>query len=380
MKTLKSNTTSSVLCAAAFIFGMSQYAPAVEISGSMQLEAYGSSDFEGNDLIHDTDTDMDLAVTHRFNNRWSATVQMEAHGNDTKIWDFFDGAFVQYRYSDKFTVKLGDMSFVEGTFKYYGYDDEEKFAAGMRSHDVRGIEIYAYGLQLGAGFARGSNDENGSDGHGHETYDLHLAYQLDAGKQCFRIFGDYKSLQDKHLNEIHGGLDAKMLFGPASLHAVYGIHVDQLTESEPKAAHAILVEPEVKIGSFDIKGSALYTIVDSKKQPTVHGWDQDYYTLMSRKYEVPEYFFAYIEPSFIFNSALAIGIPVEYHTNSPVNYKDISYETIESGARVYLTPVENLNVTTMAKITVPIGDEDMEFNNSNDNTNFTFGAELTYSF
>lgn len=373
--------TKQFLCsAAAMVCALSSGSYALEISGNMESKAYATTDFEDSDVLHTLDTDLNLAISHRFNEKWSATLKLEAEGTFAKAAALYDGAFVQYTPSPNLAFKVGDISFTEGAIKYYLYDDEEKFAAGMRSHDIRGFEINAYGLQIGAGFARGKNDENGSDGIGFETYDVHLAYQLNIGRQALRAFGDYKSLQDKHLNELHSGIEVNLLFGGFGLHAVYGLHADQLSESEPKATHVILLEPNFAYGMFSIKGSALYSIVDSRKLPTVHGWNQDYYTLMNQKYEVPEFFFAYLEPGISFNNSIALGVPVEFHTNTPVRYKDVSYETIETGARLYLTPVEHLDITAVSMVKIPIGDKEEVFNNSKDNTKISFGAEMLFSF
>ena len=233
----------------------------------------------------------------------------------------------------------------------------------MAEHDIRGFEIDYNGLVFGLGFGRGGNDNPDSCPEDEEcvgyAYDLHLAYELGLGEHVLRPFFDYKSYQEAKHNELHAGLDANLKFGAFALHAVYGLHVDALDEKVPKATHAILGEPSLDLGTFNVKATVFYAAFD-KKTPTVHGE------------EIPEYFFVYGEPGVKINDAIALGLPLEYHTNSIV--KDAELEMFNVGLRAYFTPVEGLEVTGFAMFNIPVGD------NAGDDTGLGFGLETVFAF
>ena len=340
--------------------------PEVKFSGEVEFDAYTGDVINDDKQSHSYASTFDLNVDVKLNEKWSASVQLEADGETTDPTAIYNGAFVQYTHSDKFAVKFGDLTFSEGAFlNFYGYDDPADNAAGMAEHDIRGFEIDYNGLVFGLGFGRGDNDnkicveEDGEESCVGVAYDLHLAYELGLGEHVLRPFVDYKSYQEAKHNELHAGLDANLKFGAFALHAVYGLHADALGEKNPKATHAILGEPSLDLGTFNIKGSVFYAIID-KKNPTVHGE------------EIPEYFFAYGEPSVKINDAITLGLPLEYHTNTL--QKDDDTSTFNVGVRAYFTPVEGLEVTGFAMFNIPVGDD------AGDDTGLGFGLETVFAF
>ena len=352
----------SLLAAPAFAEEAASKGPEVKFSGEVEFDAYTGDVINDDVQNHSYASTFDLNVDVKFNEKWSASVQLEADGETTDPTAIYNGAFVQYTQSDKFAVKFGDLTFSEGAFlNYYNYDDPADNAAGMAEHDIRGFEIDYSGLVFGLGFGRGGNDnavcvEDECVG---VAYDLHLAYELGLGESVLRPYLDYKSYQEAKHNELHAGLDANLKFGSFGLHAVYGLHVDALNEDYPKATHALLAEPSVELGSVNIKGSVFYAIID-KKSPTVHGE------------EIPEYFFVYGEPSVKINDAIALGLPLEFHTNTLQKDDDVS--TFNVGLRAYFTPVEGLDVTGFAKFDIPVGDD------AGDDTGLGFGLETVFAF
>lgn len=372
---MKTRLTSNLLfgLAAASILAIPAFAqeaeaaskgPEVKFSGEVEFDAYTGDVINEDYKSHSYASTFDLNVDVKFNEKWSASVQLEADGETTDPKAIYNGAFVQYTHSDKFAVKFGDLTFSEGAFlNYYGYDDPADNAAGMAEHDIRGFEIDYNGLVFGLGFGRGGNDNPDSCPEDEEcvgyAYDLHLAYELGLGEHVLRPFFDYKSYQEAKHNELHAGLDANLKFGAFALHAVYGLHVDALGEKVPKATHAILGEPSLDLGTFNVKATVFYAAFD-KKTPTVHGE------------EIPEYFFVYGEPGVKINDAIALGLPLEYHTNSIV--KDAELEMFNVGLRAYFTPVEGLEVTGFAMFNIPVGD------NAGDDTGLGFGLETVFAF
>ena len=343
--------------------------PEVKFSGEVEFDAYTGDVINEDIKSHSYASTFDLNVDVKFNEKWSASAQLEADGETTDPGAIYNGAFVQYTHSDKFAVKFGDLTFSEGAFlNFYDYDDPADNAAGMAEHDIRGFEIDYNGLVFGLGFGRGDNDnplcteEDGEETCVGVAYDLHLAYELGLGEHVLRPFFDYKSYQEAKHNELHAGLDANLKFDAFAFHFVYGLHADALGEKAPKATHAILAEPSLDLGSFNVKATVFYAAFD-KKTPTVHGDEGN---------EIPEYFFVYGEPGLKINDVIAIGLPLEYHTNTKDKDDDLS--TFNVGLRAYFAPVEGLEVTGFAKFNIPVGDD------AGDDTGLYFGLETVFAF
>lgn len=343
----------------------------VKFSGEVEFDAYTGDVLNDEDLNHEYASTFDLNVEVKFNEKWSAFVGLEADGETDSPAAVYNGAYVQYQPADFFAVKLGDLTFSEGAFNaYYGYDDPADNAAGMKEHDIRGLEIDLAGLVLGFGFGRGDNDF--ADDDGAKVYDIHAAYEFDYAGQHLRPFFDYKSFQTAQHNELHAGVEAGLNIGGFGFRAVYGFHADYLGDDGDvvdgqdwtSTAHAFLVEPTFEVGMFDIKTTAFYAIVDRGDA------DEDASDLDNG--EIPEYFFVYAEPAFKLAEFIKLGIPVEYHTNT-MDDDDDSAATFDVGARAYITPVENLEITAFGMVDIPVQDNE-------DDTALRFGLETVFSF
>ena len=343
----------------------------VKFSGEVEFDAYTGDVLNDDDLNHSYASTFDLNVEVKFNEKWSAFVGLEADGETDSPAAVYNGAYVQYQPADFFAVKLGDLTFSEGAFNaYYGYDDPADNAAGMKEHDIRGLEIDLAGLVLGFGFGRGDNDF--ADDDGAKVYDIHAAYDFDIAGQHLRPFVDYKSFQTAQHNELHVGVEAGLNIGGFGFRAVYGFHADYLGDDGDvvdgqdwtSTAHAFLVEPTFEVGMFDIKTTAFYAIVD-RGDATEDASDLD-------NGEIPEYFFVYAEPAFKLAEFIKLGIPVEYHTNT-MDDDDDSAATFDVGARAYITPVENLEIMAFGMVDIPVQDNE-------DDTALRFGLETVFSF
>ena len=343
----------------------------VKFSGEVEFDAYTGDVLNDEDLNHSYASTFDLNVEVKFNEKWSAFVGLEADGETDSPAAVYNGAYVQYQPADFFAVKLGDLTFSEGAFvAYYGYDDPADNAAGMKEHDIRGLEIDLAGLVLGFGFGRGDNDF--ADDEGAKVYDIHAAYDFDIAGQHLRPFVDYKSFQTAQHNEFHAGVEAGLNIGGFGFRAVYGFHADYLGDDGDvvdgqdwtSTAHAFLVEPTFEVGMFDIKTTAFYAFVD-RGDAAEDASDLD-------NGEIPEYFFVYAEPAFKLAEFIKLGIPVEYHANT-MDDDDDSAATFDVGARAYITPVENLEITAFGMVDVPVQDNE-------DDTALRFGLETVFSF
>lgn len=351
--------------------GTSEAQMEVKYNGEVEFDAYTGDVLNEDDLNHSYASTFDLNFEVKFNEKWSAFVGLEADGETTDPAAIYNGAYVQYQPADFFAVKLGDLTFSEGAFvAYYDYDDPADNAAGMKEHDIRGLEIDLAGFILGVGFGRGDNDW--ADEEGAKVYDMHAAYEFDYAGQHLRPYVDYKSFQTTQHNELHAGVEAGLSLGGFGFRAVYGFHADYLGDDGDvvegqdwtSTAHAFLVEPTFEVGMFDIKTTAFYAIVD-RGDAAEDASDLD-------NGEIPEYFFVYAEPAFKLAEFIKFGIPVEYHTHT-LDDDDETAATFDVGARVYITPVENLEITAFGMVDVAVQD------NEDDNA-LRFGLETVYSF
>ena len=340
-----------------------------KVSGSAEFDAYAYWQNDSDkDLTHDYSSTLDVDFQVKFNENWSAQVELEADDASTDPGAIYNGAFVQYTKGENFTLKFGDLAFAEGAFNYYDYSDAGDYAVGMVEHDIRGFELDLYGLQLGLGFTTGTDDEF-SD----KSYDAHVAYQLEAAGQTFRPFAHYRSWQTAKSNELHAGLDAALEFGPFGIHAAYGLHADNLTEDEPNMTHAVLAEPSFKVSNVNVKAGVFYAYFNDEA-PTVHGT------------EIPEYMFGYLEGDVQVNDALTVGVLCEGHTNSLEDDSDLG--TVNFGTRIYFSPVDGLDVTGFAMAIFPLGDDWEKADHKDlvsttdygEDLNLKFGVETVFSF
>lgn len=361
------------LLAASVFFVASAFAETdVKYSGEVEFDVYTGDLWNDDDFKHSYASTFDLNFEIQFNEKWSAYVGLEADGETDSPAAVYNGAYIQYQHADLFTIKAGDLTSSEGAFvAYYDYDDPADNAAGMKEHDIRGIQLEIAGFELGLGFGRGDNDalETEADGN---VYDFHAAYELEYARQHLRPYLDYKSYQEAQHNELHAGVEAGLSIGDFAFRAVYGFHADYLMDDGDvvagqdwtSTAHAILLEPSFEIGIFDIKATAFYAFMDRGDA------EEDASDLDSE--EIPEYFFLYAEPAFKLAKCIKLGIPVEYHTHT-LDDDDDSQTTVELGGRVYFSPIENLDFTAFGMMGFPVGD-------NKDNESLHLGIETVFSF
>lgn len=351
--------------------GTSEAKMEVKYGGEVEFDAYTGDVLNDADLNHSYASTFDLNFEIQFNEKWSAFVGLEADDETTDPASVYNGAYIQYQPAEFFAVKAGDLTFSEGAFNaYYDYDDPADNAAGMKEHDIRGLEIDLAGFILGFGFGRGDNDW--ADDNGGKVYDIHAAYEFDYAGQHLRPYVDYKSYQQSQHNELHAGVEAGLSIGGFAFRAVYGFHADYLMDDGDvvkdqdwtSTAHTILAEPTFELGMFEIKTTAFYAIID-RGDAIEDASDLD-------NGEIPEYFFLYAEPALKLAEFIKLGIPVEYHTHT-LDDDDETAATFDVGGRVYISPVENLEITAFGMVDLAIQDNE-------DDTALRFGVETVFSF
>lgn len=354
--------------------------PELKVSGKAEFDAYAqASTAQDQRIYHSYASTIDVDFNVKFNKNWSAFAEIEADGDDEAPHVTYKKAYVQYNRGDNFTLRVGDFTFSEGAFTFYNYDDAGIYAAGMREHDIRGLDLQFNGLQFGVGFGRGNNDvsclnsESFPCDYGEsKSYDVHLAYQFDIAGQTFRPFVHYKSWQIKDANELHAGLHTDLLLGPFDIHAVYGLHADRLKKSYPNATHALLAEPTLNLGRVFIKTGIFFAFFDDDMdKATIHKTSATYY-------EIPEYKFAYGEVDFKALDIFTVGLIGEWHTNTLDNSKELG--SVNFGTRLYFNPVKNLDMTGFVKAIIPVGDDWKKGEHSNWVSTTDYGKDVSFNF
>lgn len=379
----------------------SEIRPKLDLSGMVMVHAYADWNTDESKVIHRFESMLDLDFDLRFNERWSAWLEIEAMGmamngmdgmENMEVMDMgdgstmdpvspavvFNGAYIQYTRSERTFFRIGDLKFFEGIFQnYYDFGDPRDDAAGISQKTIRGLEFQWSGLQLDVGFGTASNDQScyyhfmfgeymGMDCKDGYTYEIHAAYSFEFNDQVIRPYFDYKSYQRKDYNELYAGLDVSLSLGYFAFHGLYGFHSVFLASDDAVSNHVLLAEPSFEISRFCILGSVFYAFIDDPVRTSLE--------ITSR----PEYFFAAIEPSVAVNEYWSIGVPLELHTNSLDKKVDLG--SVRVGGRFYFNvPDYKINIISMVLADIPYGDDWPSEENKND-PSFIFGVEAMFDF
>lgn len=351
--------------------------PSFSVSGEVDAEANahykqvdprsGTND-QDNDtqVLHDYSSTFNILFSVKFSDKWSTEAAISADDDNAAPGFAYDGAFVQYTASDRLNVKIGDMTYAEGAFRYYDYDDTGDNAIGMVDHKIRGAEIDYGGLTVAAGLGRDDDDcgdeSDSTDTRGCTSYDAHAAYTIEFAGQSIRPYVNYKSYQTTDANQLRAGVVAELAFGDfLNLQAAYGLYSDALKKDSPKMSHVFALEPELTLGRFSLQATAFYAYLDDDDPTSI---------------DVPEYLFAYLEPGFALNDQFRIGLPVEYHAMSLD--KDDDLGQIFVGPKAYLDATDRLSLEAYARVFVPTGDDYKDIDA--DDPYYGGGAEVSFTF
>ena len=187
--------------------------PTFKVSGSADIEADVLTYTEDKRFAHTFSSTFDLNFDVKFNDNWSAFVGIEADGLEAYPDFYLNGAYVQYKNS-LLAVKLGDMTYAEGAFHYYRYDDATYYAAGMKEQSMRGVELSMFGIQAAVGFSANENTLSFANYTGDQdvyAFFAHLAYDLEFAGQKMRPYVNYKGYDldtrdGKTVNKFRAGM------------------------------------------------------------------------------------------------------------------------------------------------------------------------------
>lgn len=338
------------------------FAASFEVSGEAEASVLGSYKqvdpraevMEPSETVeHAFESTLDLLLTFKWDKYWGATAAFSADGDGTAPVAAFDGIAIMFTPNDKMTLTLGDLSFAEGAFRYYDYDDTQDYAAGMMDHDVRGVQFDFESFTAGLGL--GVEDS--------KTYMLHLAYSLNFMGQTIRPYFNFLSHRTgMTFNEIRTGLVNEFVYGETfNAQLVYSVYKNGLKKGTEEWSHAITFEPGFQLGGFSVKLSGYYALV----------YDQEESTAI----DAPEYAFVYVEPGVTINPKWTVGFPLELHTMTLD--KDASLEQFLGGPKVYFTPIEPLAMEAFVRLGVPLGED---YTSENDSPYVVLGLDIAFTF
>ena len=357
---------------------VSEKGPEYKVSGFVDLEADVMNYNADRRFAHSFASTFDLNFDIKFTDNWSAFVGIEADGAEAYPDFYLNGAYVQYQNS-LLGVKIGDMTYSEGAFNYYRYDDATYYAAGMKEQSMRGVELDIVGVQAAIGFSANENtlfikgDPRDQDVFAFFT---HLAYDLEFAGQRIRPYVHYKGYDlddanDPWANQFRAGLFMEFsILNLLYIHTGYGFADDVMGAAKPVVSHTFLIEPTLTKGAFSLTGSVFYALLADNPD-------------RASEIDVPERFYIYAEPAMQFLDQLKVGVMGEYHTNTLDNNND-NNEFAYIGPKLYFNPNKFISMQMFGAIVLPLGDGDGTGTVINykedDEFLFDMGAEVIFSF
>lgn len=348
--------------------------PDVSLGGRIEFDAFVPNWNRKGSMPHDFVSVLDLDVKARFDEHWSAEVEMEGAERIAYPYIYFNGAYVKYE-NDWAYVKVGDMSYTEGVINYHRFDNFSAFAAGMKRQNMRGIEGGMANAMIGIGLSAEEKDSMtimGAEVHDENAYFIHAAYDWEVAGQKIRPYFNYKGYDKGDYNSIRAGVNANLVFGDMfEAHAAYGLWDDCAFKGEPVVSHTFLFEPTLNLGKFSIKGSAFFAyLTDNIDRATV--------------IDMPEFYYVHAEPSYQVTDAFKAAVMGEYHSNT-LDRSNIQNSFAYVGPKFYFKPNSFISMDVYAAAVLPIGDTAdstgtvVQFT-KDDKVLFDAGAEAVFTF
>lgn len=368
---------AALLAAASAMFLSSVVNAAPEVSFSGYLDADGWADFTGK---YYTNTELDLGLTVKFSDAVSAHVYATANGlystmvddsgfvrpsgvgsipagygvpNERWLTMNFDGFDITYT-SPIGTFAVGDIVYQFGKFNYYIYKRKSMITTEAFSRGIKytvGNEKISQDLQIGiADKDFYTTDVNGAT-------NITFAEGQSAGLYYGMRGSSQVSLNDGA--DLFIGLEYKGSFGdPLALKLDVGYNSFISADGKRKNFTAILVEPSLSLGNFTTAATAFFSLDKAKEE-----------NLSAEKLGLGDEMFFYVEPGYMFNDYIGLGLPLEYHDPNMDIEKDGAFWVVPT---FYIYPIENVQWWIWGQV-VKYADKDT------DNA-YGFGSEIIVTF
>ncbi len=291
----------------------------------LRFSGYVDADFSG-DLRNGSAVsglEVDLTTTVTFNPRLNAVlyttmtdgvVPAQGAGN-TWAPVVFDGAALNWAYTDALTLHVGDLIHGTGYFNYYLH---KRSAVVVGEHAVRGVGATWGNLIVATGVSGlGSRDSSGAPVPSRE-WSTFAKYDYPLG-DGMTLTPSLKHTFVAGASPVSGGLSFVGAFGD------YGLKADaafNYWNGDLDPGYALLVEPSWASGRYSVSASVFYNEKGSNPAPNVPATTlpsplADSLSALRLGGRAPfDDFFVYIEPGMALNKTFSIGLPLEYHIPS----------------------------------------------------------------
>jgi hypothetical protein len=215
----------------------------------------------------------------------------------------FDGAALNWAYTDALTLHVGDLINGAGYFNYYL---NKRAAVVVGEHAVRGVGATWKGLYAATGAASVN------------SWSTFVKYDYAIGPNA-TLTPAIKQTLVSGASPVEGGLSYVASFGEYALKADAAVNY---WSGNYDPGYTVLVEPSWSSGRYSVTGSVFYNEKGSKPAPNVPATTlpspnaDSVSNLLRGGRATFDDFFVYVEPGMSLNKTVSVGLPLEYHIPS----------------------------------------------------------------
>jgi hypothetical protein len=293
--------------------------PSIQFNGTVDADFITS--FNGGgfaDPVHTTGLEIDLTTTVTFSPRLNAVIATTMNDGIVpgqgagRTWDDvnFDGAQLNWQYSDKTRITVGDITQGVGYFNYYFY---KRTAVAIGEHTLRGAGLTRGGFTVASGATDLGRLDSAGAGIPTRAWATFARYDLDLGA------GGVLTPSLKYTAGIPGstlvnaGLSYDAKFGAVTLSTDLAVNADPMAGTDP--GFAILVEPAYAAGRFSLASTVFYK--KSGSVPSANALTSTLPADAGEDSKLPpkplDDLVVYLEPGLTLSNTYSVGLPLEYH-------------------------------------------------------------------
>jgi hypothetical protein len=368
-------TVPALLLALLPLAAGAQGRPSIQFNGTVDAD-FATSFAPGgfSDPVHNTGLEIDLTTTVTFSPKLNAVIQttmndgiVPAQGAG-RTWDDvnFDGVAVNWQYSDKTRITIGDITEGTGYFNYYG---NKRSAMVVGEFNLRGASFTRSGFTLSTGATNlGQLDSTGA-GIPTNAWATFLKYDLNLGT------GGLLTPSLKYTAGIPGsalinaGLSYEATFGSLTLSTDVAVNADATGDED--VGYALLFEPGWSSGNFSLAGTVFYK--DAGANPAANAPTATLPPDAGEGSFLPakalDDVIVYLEPGLTLSKHYAVGLPLEYHDPSTRASNDDYVAVVPT---FYVYPGSGVQWWLWAGAAMPLA--------SGSDPSFRAGSELIFRF